>query len=128
MRELKFRFWDTRNDEWCDIASWMPTQVLHRFTINDIFRLAEKDGIIAQQFTGLRDRDNSEIYEGDIVAGNSLNFGPKTALVEICVFGGIVYKDLFGEENIGGYVDMEQCENKITGNIFEGVTIDRSRV
>lgn len=66
MRELKFRCWDTRNNRWCDIDSWLPPFPA-MFNLNDIFSFAENHGICIQQYTGFKDRDGKEIYEGDIL-------------------------------------------------------------
>ena len=68
MREIKFRAWEhetemgkpgsmSYNQEFCF------SQILH------------PDGIEIMQYTGLKDRNGVEIYEGDIIEG-SHDFGP----------------------------------------------------
>jgi hypothetical protein len=66
MRELKFRCWDTRNNRWCDIDSWLPPFPAH-FNLNEIFSFAEKDSICIQQYIGREDKNGVKIYEGDIL-------------------------------------------------------------
>ncbi len=75
MREIKFRVWSTKNNK----AIMIP---LTFFNAGDLIQ--EKDWIV-MQYTGLKDNDDVEIYEGDIVRGRYENE------VEIIVFGNIGY-------------------------------------
>ena len=59
-RQIKFKFWDKDNKEWIS-GSEIEFQ-----ESGQPFNLYGKN-IIYLQFTGLKDKNNKEIYEGDIV-------------------------------------------------------------
>jgi len=69
MREIKFRVWDKRHKEMCsvtDIQLWC-NHVHYSQDDSGIGKGNYPDDVEIMQYTGLTDRNDKEIYEGDIL-------------------------------------------------------------
>ena len=72
MREIKFRAWDVDNKTWINLwilrftkdGEVMAVEELSGDGDSDIFAPGQ---IVLCQFTGLKDKNGKEIYEGDIL-------------------------------------------------------------
>jgi uncharacterized phage protein (TIGR01671 family) len=113
MRELKFRIWDTFNNDW--IGAVLDATTLH---VNDWFK---KKNIVFQQYTGLKDAKGKEIYEGDIVKGRCCTYGDGIAVVGLDTTLGIYYTeiDYYPSEPFMHCFSMMQEYNEVVGNIYE---------
>lgn len=121
-RILKFRAWHQLTKEILPVETidWDETQYLTEvsagYTWGEKFDPAKFSHLVLMQYTGLRDKNGKECYEGDKV---------KNRLTEH--YGTVVYTDEFATFNVvdekGKWVCSMGAMNsdgfEITGNIYE---------
>jgi uncharacterized phage protein (TIGR01671 family) len=117
MREIKYRTWDKQENRWADhnqqlsevpvSASVNPPSIL---TIGD-------NRYDLMLFTGLRDKNGKEIYEGDIIIGDS--YGEYPLIIKWDdEYSGFYCHDPKGDEE--DHLNMKEAVNgKVIGNIYE---------
>lgn len=122
MREIKFRAWNAGNNEWMNgrdisifLNGWVRVYDGNPFLPYEDFP-KYYPLIHIMQFTGLRDKNGREIYEGDLIKHINTNFGygdPKQPEYHVGVLRSLDY--LFGDE-----LWINICQSgEVIGNIWE---------
>lgn len=114
-REIKFRIWDIENKEMLKVQEldFEPTFYGGRIAIrpdqyNDYF---DTEDMILMQYTGLHDKNEKEIYEGDIVKYENMTG-------KIMFFNGSFIMSNF-EETEEWELGVINEELEIMGNIYD---------
>ena len=116
MREIKFRAWDETEKH---MYNW---ENLLNQNLKNIFTIPEECGYNIMQYTGLKDKNGKEIYEGDIIFIKG-----ETKLLDIK--GKVEYSNILAQfiiTNTGNIVneaeplgDYEEEDIEKIGNVYD---------
>ena len=120
MREIKFRAWSTRTKKmFPEVASVDTDSTEHEKlkTINTSIKEAQQSGLILMQYTGLKDSNGKEIYEGDIIEFTTL--GGNTMVYEVRWKNRGFNLKHMPQFSPNRMTEHNQSEIEVIGNIYE---------
>ena len=123
MREIKFRAWDGEKMDrlWEDGRLVIDASTGEAQKIgygSTPFNVSIPHGLTLMQYTGLKDKNGVEIYEGDIVQYFTFYYGNKQERKKVVEWIDDMQDDSFGEPLSMGY-RFYSSEIEVIGNIWE---------
>jgi uncharacterized phage protein (TIGR01671 family) len=126
-REIKFRAWDKKKKKWVQLndetrIGFYLSQEQDKIEVY-ILRLGfDYKNLVLMQYTGLKDKNGKEIYEGDVLANREVHGDSFYCLVEYQLDGfyGTTYPSRNHSMPLHTIMTYEGAEyNEIIGNIYE---------
>jgi uncharacterized phage protein (TIGR01671 family) len=125
MREIKFRIWDKKDKKMYGVINLTPPKEKN---YSSKIWIEVNNNTILQQFTGIKDKNGKEIYEGDIVTQHHLKaecFGEINYEIiyyqEECCFEMATLSDYTKERYLTPL--RKGIELEVIGNIYENLDL-----
>lgn len=111
MRQTRFKVWCVNNNEWEKDSCFLgPNGDVYHLLRDGTMMACKPDTHIVVFWTGLKDRNGKEIYEGDILRNG---YG---LVCPITVDGTHGYRFMFGKDQLTAY---DGQSGEVIGNIYE---------
>ena len=125
MRQVKFRAWDKVNKKMHYDVGVLGGVVYVDFNGNKEYE--EVSGHVLMEYTGLKDKDGKEIYNGDILKLKEEVYR-SNKLITVDVYKRVFYHKRFGQyllkDDIGYVEHITHAKvGNVVGNIFENVEL-----
>lgn len=129
MREIKFRAWDQKEEKWllgCEypnlggFSMFGEMMIIGEYAslLSSYFPDRLKD-IVLMQYTGLKDKNGVEIYEGDIISHKVYRDWKSKDVVFFNELLGKYELAHCGDENKNKDILIYLSESEIIGNIYQ---------
>lgn len=132
MKQIKFRAWDTDHKKWLFSYKQLGGFSLFGETIMlgewEAIPLSKLNSLAVTQFTGIKDKNDKEIYEGDVISATFVNSDKRSETIRKKV----MYEEKFGRfslvdlpvrmyENTSGMAEewIKAYDYEVIGNIYE---------
>ena len=111
MREIKFRAWTEPENK---MLSWNN---LLNMNLHNALTIPEQCGLILMQYTGLKDKNGKEIYEGDILKIEKEDYKYIVKFYDGCFVGVNKYDEHYEQGKLLG--NLFTLELEVIGNIYD---------
>lgn len=121
MRTIKFRAYDKIADTWCigtGITKDADIKGLYHLIFNDQDSVIIDNKKTIGQFTGLKDKKNEDIYEGDICKSDK-----GTISFVVWSLDGWRMNSYYDGGDMGLYSSLKYYGIEIIGNIYENIEL-----
>ena len=121
-REIKFRAWLKPTKEMVEVRdiSFYTHQTFISYKVckdESCYKVEKESNFILMQYTGLKDINNKEIYEGDIIT-----YCDKLYVVDY------IFSGFYLHNPKGGFIELAECDwcCEVIGNIYENPELLRA--